>query len=348
MSVEHHTNAMTPAPRGENFRGATTSIDHAQIQPIEQVITTATELLLTPGIGPRAEHWAKQVGIIRRAWKNGIINAKTHDEILGLYIASFEHQAERDELTGLQNRNGFIQGFHKAIAHAERTNEPFSVAIIDLDKFKEINDRYLHPNGDKVLKETARRLMPGRSDDLRGRWGGEEFIELFPATDIFSAVEVLERQRVRIEKEVTPAVHEFYGLELGRDITISVGATTFDPREYQEKFGTYDEQIIRIYNGLIAGYQADEHEDMGVVETACRQLAELIRKQEIVNYIVHKADEALYVAKRQGRNRVVAAYDDPFEDDHIYVDTRRTDHLLVKNNRVLDGEPAPTYSRITM
>ena len=100
--------------------------------------------------------------------------------------------ARKDSLTGLRNRRGFLDAVEPVLGVGKNS----VVAMIDLDHFKDINDRYGHDEGDRVLIEFARRLGAElRRSDLPARWGGEEFAVLFPDTDLDEATEVIARLR---------------------------------------------------------------------------------------------------------------------------------------------------------
>jgi len=97
-----------------------------------------------------------------------------------------------DGLTGLPNRLALQRIFTRLAALAERTGQPLSLAVIDLDHFKRVNDRHGHAAGDRVLRATVERLNNRlrRSDSL-GRWGGEEFVLLLTGTDVQTATTVV-------------------------------------------------------------------------------------------------------------------------------------------------------------
>lgn len=105
-------------------------------------------------------------------------------------VSSWLHRAEgnlresrRDFLTGLPNRAAFREAFQRNASLASRRREPVSVAILDLDRFKRINDTFGHAQGDEVLRASAGILTGAlRKSDLLARWGGEEFAALFPNT----------------------------------------------------------------------------------------------------------------------------------------------------------------------
>ena len=104
--------------------------------------------------------------------------------------------AQLDELTGLQNRRSIIQSLNEEIARAHRSSVPCSVAIIDLDFFKRINDQFGHATGDEALRTFAISLFANiRTIDKLGRYGGEEFLLILPDTAKDQAVQTLDRLR---------------------------------------------------------------------------------------------------------------------------------------------------------
>lgn len=105
-----------------------------------------------------------------------------------------------DELTRLMNRRAVLESLSEEYRRALRVGYPLSIAVLDLDRFKKINDTYGHPFGDRVLKGVAKELESvGRKNDLAGRYGGEEFIIVFPECNAKVATNILERLRERIE-----------------------------------------------------------------------------------------------------------------------------------------------------
>lgn len=123
-------------------------------------------------------------------------------------LARISELAERDELTGLHNRRFVMDVLSKLIGRAERHQEPFCICIIDLDHFKRINDRFGHAAGDQVLIAFSRlvehelRSMDFVAHNVAdgvsfGRYGGEEFILLLPATRLEGALTAAERIRQR-------------------------------------------------------------------------------------------------------------------------------------------------------
>lgn len=137
--------------------------------------------------------------------KRRCINVDGEPVIFGLhhYITrwkiealEFQNLSWKDPLTGIANRRHFTEEAGKAVALAERSKMPLVLAMLDLDHFKRVNDRYGHPVGDEVLVEMVRRcLICLRNSDTMGRWGGEEFIVLFPLTSLDAGLQACERLR---------------------------------------------------------------------------------------------------------------------------------------------------------
>ena len=107
--------------------------------------------------------------------------------------------ASQDALTGLPNRRRTAELASAALAGAAATHSPLTIAIIDMDHFKIINDRCGHATGDFVLKEFARVGREAlRDSDVLGRWGGEEFLLVMPGATLESALASLERMRTLV------------------------------------------------------------------------------------------------------------------------------------------------------
>ena len=158
--------------------------------------------------------------------------------------------ASTDPLTGLPNKREILNYLSKEVDIAKRKGSPLSVAVLDLDNFKQINDTYGHMVGDRVLKHLAGILRRNlRSSDMVGRFGGEEFVVVMKDTDLETAHRVMDR----IRREV-----ELANIEPVGSISVSIG------------------------------------------------VAELGKEEESESLII-KADERLYRAKMEGKNRVVSA-----------------------------------------
>jgi diguanylate cyclase len=108
--------------------------------------------------------------------------------------------SSRDSLTGLWNRRMSDEFLEQEIARSKRQGNRFSVAMIDIDHFKTMNDTFGHAGGDIVLKEISHEFGDiVRANDRVGRWGGEEFIVICSETGIEDAVVLFNRMRARIE-----------------------------------------------------------------------------------------------------------------------------------------------------
>jgi diguanylate cyclase (GGDEF)-like protein len=121
--------------------------------------------------------------------------------------ALFFGQASTDALTGLPNRRQLDDQLDRDIARADRHQEPLSVLLIDIDRFKTVNDLYGHDAGDRALRELASRLSNTvRGGDLAGRWGGEEFLVIAPNTGHDAGLELAERCRAVIAATIVTDV----------------------------------------------------------------------------------------------------------------------------------------------
>ncbi len=164
--------------------------------------------------------------------------------------AELSHQARHDKLTELANRRHCESALQTETERSDRYGQPFSALMIDIDRFKRVNDERGHAEGDRVLEWIAGVLQNRvRETDLAGRWGGEEFVVLLPSTPATNAHRLAEELRRAVAEQpdgdVTP-------------VTISIG---------------------------YAGYQHGEGNAR----------------------FMQRLDRALYAAKSEGRNRVIAA-----------------------------------------
>jgi len=156
--------------------------------------------------------------------------------------------ARVDALTNLANRRGAEEAMNRMVSRANRDGSPLSLAILDVDHFKRVNDTFGHAAGDEVLRALAVVLQRTvREGDMAARWGGEEFLALLPTAALEGAQIVAERVRVGVENAALPGI--------GR-VTLSAGVAQLRPNEKALD-------------------------------------------------LVGRADEALYRAKMQGRNRVM-------------------------------------------
>ncbi|MCR8631074.1 diguanylate cyclase [Paenibacillus radicis (ex Xue et al. 2023)] len=132
-----------------------------------------------------------------------------------------------DALTGVANRRGFDECFHKEWRHGLRFSSPLSIILLDIDYFKRYNDTYGHLEGDLCLKRVANSLKKSvkRPNDFIARYGGEEFVIVLPATDLQGANIVANQMRAHIESLQIPNIRS----EPALCITISLGVATVVP-----------------------------------------------------------------------------------------------------------------------
>jgi diguanylate cyclase (GGDEF)-like protein len=153
---------------------------------------------------------------------------------------ALEQLAATDPLTGLANRRGCEKSIAGEISRAERERKPLSCIMLDIDRFKQVNDTMGHQAGDQVLREISAMLRQSvRAYDIVARWGGEEFLVVLPGADLDAARQLAERIRVGVQTLPTGTV------------TISAGAAEFDSDyDFEATLRTADR---RMYEAKAAG-----------------------------------------------------------------------------------------------
>lgn len=137
---------------------------------------------------------------------------------------TYRRLAYSDALTGVANRRFTEERLGQMLAHARARSEPLVLVLLDLDHFKSCNDRWGHDAGDAALRlfaDTVTRLV--RPGDLFGRWGGEEFVLVLPATDLDAAITIVERLRSSAAQVVLP-------LSPGYPLQFSAGLAPLQPQ----------------------------------------------------------------------------------------------------------------------
>jgi diguanylate cyclase (GGDEF)-like protein len=138
--------------------------------------------------------WAARPSGFLVEWIALVLAAVVLTEVQARLALHLRTAAATDPLTGVANRRAWEAEANRSLAHAVRTGEPLSVAILDLDDFKEVNDRLGHGAGDDLLRDlTSGWTHRLRQADLLGRYGGDEFVLCLPATDRSGAEEILQR-----------------------------------------------------------------------------------------------------------------------------------------------------------
>lgn len=185
------------------------------------------------------------LSILIRHFSQLRVNLAEQKKALNLALAQVQILATSDPLTGLYNRGYMNELIEQQSKRSARSGAPLSVALIDLDHFKRINDTYGHHVGDEVLCGFARYASESlRQPEVLARWGGEEFLVLFPDTPVEDARQALERLRVWLaQQDLTHA-------RLGLKTTFSAGLAEWDPAQNMER------NLVKIDEAL---YQA-KHE----------------------------------------------------------------------------------------
>ena len=146
------------------------------------------------------------------------IRIKQHSDALKAANAQLAALSVTDELTGLYNRRHLDQRLAEEVALAKRHQFPLSCLMVDVDRFKRINDTFGHQEGDRVLQVVAQVLREStRVSDVVGRYGGEEFMVITPGTPLLSACKLGERIRTRTEAQDVQAAGDVI------HITVSIG-----------------------------------------------------------------------------------------------------------------------------
>lgn len=138
--------------------------------------------------------------------------------------------AGRDDLTGVPNRRHLLEVLDREMARSARHGSPLSLAMIDIDRFKSVNDRFGHNAGDRVLVATTERMVSlCRGEDVLGRFGGEEFLLILPDTEIEDAWYVLDRLRQDLAQIEIPSAPDYVP-------TFSAGVAEYIPGEARDAF----------------------------------------------------------------------------------------------------------------
>jgi two-component system cell cycle response regulator len=230
------------------------SREHCEIQ-VEGDTMILHDLGSTNGTfcrGTRVDRHVLEDGDKILVGSNTVLKFTYHDSLDEVFQRQMYESALRDDLTKTFNKKYFTDRLESEFAFASRTKADLSLVVFDLDHFKQVNDTYGHPTGDKVLSEVAQVVSAMiRAEDVFARVGGEEFAVICRGADNAQAMAVAERMRQSV------AAHMFSTDDTTISVTVSAGVASM-PDEH-----------IPDAPGLIAA-----------------------------------SDQALYEAKRAGRNRV--------------------------------------------
>ena len=172
----------------------------------------------------------------------------------------------QDALTGLYNRHYVDNNIRQILARAERSGEPLTLALLDLDHFKRINDKLGHQTGDAILQQVADIARQNcRSSDHLIRWGGEEFLLILEQSS--DVAQVLDRLLHAVREQPWP-----YAGELSR-LTCSVGAVSFSAgSDWQQQLQWADQALYWVKQHGRDGYLLLQHTEQAVVGTALNAL----------------------------------------------------------------------------
>jgi diguanylate cyclase (GGDEF)-like protein len=161
---------------------------------------------------------------------------------------ALRHQASHDHLTGLRNRRMILEELASELSRASREQRAVSIAIGDLDHFKQINDTLGHASGDLVLQTAAKCLQAVlRSYEAVGRIGGEEFLMLFPGCDQPEALQIAERARAAV------AAARVQGPSGSIAATMSLGVACRLPGETTEAVALIEKADLALYRAKAGG-----------------------------------------------------------------------------------------------
>ena len=228
------------------FLSATYRTPKVQIHAAWAVVVVLIALsTLVPGRSLQIPHastleevatWACFTLTLSRCVLLSVINSG-HNQLLrdrsrqmGETLAQIERLANHDELTGLHNRRCLLRTLGEEIDRASRQGTPLSVALLDIDHFKGVNDRFGHVAGDRTLRAFADAVQARRRNtDHFGRYGGEEFLLVMPDTDARDADRALGRLREAFDG------HDWSGIAPSLDVRFSAGVATWHAGEALEQ-----------------------------------------------------------------------------------------------------------------
>ncbi len=244
MMVILYLRGMNPSTLLNTFTTAVESVSVLIAVVVALAFTTSDRinfalLLVVLGIGMLV---LKQYALMRQRLE-ALVDERT--EALRLQTIELERQATHDKLTGLVNRRFVDDYLQREIEAAKRQNIAFTVALADVDHFKQINDRFSHAIGDKVLRRIAQILLNGcRKTDVVARYGGEEFLLCFPDTDENFAEQICSQMRQAIEHADWSDLQPVGNEEI--KVTISFGiAESSDDSQHTTILGEADSRLYQ-------------------------------------------------------------------------------------------------------
>jgi diguanylate cyclase (GGDEF)-like protein len=163
-----------------------------------------------------------------------------------LMQADLARVAHTDFLTGLPNRRSILLRFREEVARAERGGGRFALVVLDIDRFKQVNDRYGHIAGDALLKEVARAFDTAkRAHDVLGRIGGEEFVVIMPQQTAEGALEAAERFREAVGRSALVTA----GTTLRATVSGGLAVYPEDGEDWDHVFAVADRRLYEAKRG---------------------------------------------------------------------------------------------------
>ncbi|OLF39634.1 GGDEF domain-containing protein [Psychrobacter sp. Cmf 22.2] len=222
--------------------------------------------------------------------------------------------ANHDELTGLKNRRYGLTKMRQTLAKLTK-NQDYTVILLDLDLFKDINDNYGHDVGDHVLKEVANTLTDKLTEtDIVSRYGGEEFLIVLPDMTHDLAMAIAEQLRCDIAAHVFQIDHS-----LSFSVTASLGLYTLTHTERACIKQRYTAIKLKetMTTSSLTKLPAIKSRKSNRASITASELRRAQLPSDICQRLIRIADKALYEAKDRGRNQVVSANDMIVAKDNI-------------------------------
>lgn len=210
---------------------------HARLEITEAAEVLVEDLESTNGLfinGTKTLRGALKPGDTLTLGPDVSLRLDAPDQSIQSLLQEMHKGATLDALTGLINRRSFLERLEEETAATHRHSLQTCLAMVDVDRFKSVNDTYGHPAGDAVLVEVARRLSEHvRQEDVVARFGGEEFVVLLRHTDLDGAVVLLDRLRGFVSDEPIPVPTPEGNQTI--QVTFSAGVTQLDPQANSEQ-----------------------------------------------------------------------------------------------------------------
>ena len=237
---------MEQSARGQflqRYFRATTHLDLRETQSLQlwdEVLTRRREL--TDALGRQISLKTVLMDVLSSSGLVRVPVILEYDELKKIQL-----NAVTDPLTGLYNRRLFAESFEKELNRARRYGLPLGIVILDLHRFKEVNDKYGHPRGDEVLRAAAITLQKAlRTSDSAFRIGGDEFALLLPQIDAAQAIALSRRIETVFAETLRP-------LQLSFSVTMDHGVATF-PQD-----GDLSDQLIRVADERLYRFKHANH-----------------------------------------------------------------------------------------